>query len=209
MRLHNWPFKVFMIISLIALSACSATATPTQTFVPRTRVPSTETSTVTADTPTVAPTAAPTDTSAPVPTQPPTATVDPNASPLGCNSAAFAGNITIFDGTRIGPGHTFQKTWQVRNTGTCTWTTGYTLVFVNGTRFGGDTAVSMPANVEPGQYVKLSANLVAPTTAGTFTSYWLMKTDSGQFFGFGPTSNEPIHVTILILDLGVTNTPKP
>jgi len=209
MRLPNWPFKVFMIISLIGLSACSAAATPTQAFVRSTRNPITQTTTVAANTPTVTATDAPTDMPTLTPTQPPTATVDPNASPIGCNSAAFAGNITIFDGTRIGPGHTFQKTWQVRNTGACTWTTGYTLVYVNGARFGGDTAVSMPVNVEPGQFVKISANLVAPTTAGTYTSYWLMKTDSGQFFGFGPTSNEPVHVTILILDLGFNSTPKP
>jgi hypothetical protein len=209
MHSYTWPFKILMIIALMALTACSATATPTATFQRVTRVPLTPTETAAASTPTPTDTPAPTDTPTPAPTQPPTATVDPAVAALGCTAGEFAGNITYFDGTRVGPGHPFQKSWLIRNTGTCTWTTGYTLIYVNGTRFGGDTAVSMPSNIAPSQYVTVSANLIAPITAGTYTSYWMMKTDSGQFFGFGPAGKDPIHVTIQILDLGFNTNPTP
>jgi len=204
-----------MVLLLMALTACSATATPTFTF-QRTRVTPAATEALPTSGTTEVPTSVTTEvppepTSTPQPTNTPavTATVDPAVVDLSCNSASFSGNVTYFDGTKVGPGKPFQKSWLIRNTGTCTWNSNYTLVYVNGTRFGGQTAVSIPGPIAPDQYVTVSANLIAPTDAGTYTSYWMMRNDSGQFFGFGPLGKDPIHVTILILNLPVNNTPKP
>jgi hypothetical protein len=209
MRLYQWIFRISMVLMLVALTACSVTATPTIT-VQRTRATRAPTEVTPTDTPVPTSTPVPTDTPTPTNTVAPSATIDPAVAALGCNAAAFAGNITYFDGTKVGPGGPFTKTWQIRNTGNCTWNSNYTLVFVNGTRFGGQTAVSIPGPIAPGSYVTVSANLVAPMAAGTYTSYWMMRNDSGQFFGFGPVGKDPIHVTILIMDLGAANnTPKP
>ena len=208
MRLNKWLIRIFAIMCLVALTACSATPTPTFTF-QRTRTIRVPTETPVESTNTPAPTSTPQPTSTPAttPTPAPTATVDPALAAQACDSAEFAGNITYFDGTKVGPAHPFQKTWQIRNTSSCTWSSDFTLVYVNGTRFGGDTAVSVPGPIGPGQFFTISANLIAPTDAGTYTSYWMMRDDTGHFFGFGPAGKDPIHVTIVILNLPVNATP--
>ena len=50
-----------------------------------------------------------------------------------CNNNAFEGDITIPDGTIMKPGEDFQKIWKIRNTGSCTWDDGFTLVYIGGT----------------------------------------------------------------------------
>ena len=51
------------------------------------------------------------------------------------------------------PGESFQKGWRVRNVGTCTWDTGYSLNFVSGNVPGaqmGGSSVAVQSNVAPG-----------------------------------------------------------
>jgi hypothetical protein len=50
----------------------------------------------------------------------------------------FVGDVTIFDGAVLRPGEHFTKVWQVKNSGTCTWTRAYTVEPVEGDRFGLD-----------------------------------------------------------------------
>ena len=207
MHLSQWPLKIFLIVALVALTGCAATPTPTVTFQRTRGAFQTPTDTSVPNTPVPSATPQPTSTPAPTNTPNPTATPNPAQADLACNSAEFAQNVTIYDGTKVGPYKPFTKSWMIRNTGTCTWTSDYTLVYVNGTRFGGDTAVSVPGPIPPGSYVTLSANLTAPLGPGTFTSYWMMKDPSGQFFGFGPAGKDPLHVTILIMVLGVNSSP--
>ena len=45
-----------------------------------------------------------------------------------CDAAAFVKDVTISDGTIIGPGNSFKKTWRLQNVGTCSWTPSYALV---------------------------------------------------------------------------------
>src|ERR671924_1340934 len=73
--------------------------------------------------------------------------------------AQFVSDVTVPDGTRYDPGATFTKTWRLRNAGTCTWTTSYTMVFDSGTQMGSTTSVAMPSNVAPGQSIDLSVNM--------------------------------------------------
>src|SRR5512134_797366 len=63
--------------------------------------------------------------------------------------AQFVADVTIPDGTRFSPGTTFTKTWRLRNIGTCTWTTAYTMVFDSGTQMGSTTSVAFPSSVAP------------------------------------------------------------
>src|SRR5512143_599465 len=60
--------------------------------------------------------------------------------------AQFVADVTIPDGTRFAPSATFQKTWRLKNIGTATWTTAYSLVFDSGDRFGAQD-VKFPINV--------------------------------------------------------------
>jgi len=103
-----------------------------------------------------------------------------------CNNNVFEGDITIPDGTIMKPGEDFIKTWQVRNTGTCTWDEGYLLDFI-----GGDQAID-PVDfqfkqagdfVGAGESVHLSVPLTAPLTPGKYQGTWRMQSDSGFYFG--------------------------
>ncbi len=61
-------------------------------------------------------------------------TLTPNPSSLsyGCNNLGFIRDVTVSSGTEMSPGESFTKTWQVANTGTCDWLSGYRLVPVSG-----------------------------------------------------------------------------
>ena len=99
--------------------------------------------------------------------------------------ASFVSDVTVPDGSYVSPGASFVKTWQIRNTGTTTWTTGYQLVFSSGSQLSGPSAVALPHSVAPGQTVDISVTLTAPANAGKYRGYWMLKADTGQLFGVG------------------------
>src|SRR5215212_10511398 len=100
--------------------------------------------------------------------------------------AQFIADVTVPDGTRFEPNATFTKTWRLRNSGTCTWTSAYTMVFDSGTQMGSTASVAFPsANVAPGQNVDLSVNMTAPNAAGHYLGYWKFKNAAGTPFGIG------------------------
>ncbi|RLC66117.1 MAG: hypothetical protein DRH97_07000 [Chloroflexi bacterium] len=86
-------------------------------------------------------TATPTETGLPLtPTISPTITVTEEP----CDRAAYVKDVTIPDGTDLAPGDNFTKTWRLKNTGTCTWTSGYSLVFDHGDSMGGPALSNLP-----------------------------------------------------------------
>ncbi len=105
-----------------------------------------------------------------------------------CDWAQFVTDVTVPDGTRFEPGATFKKTWRLKNIGTCTWTTSYSLVFDTGEKMGAPASVSFPASVAPGQTVDLSVDMTAPASAGHYIGYWKFKNASGVLFGIGATA---------------------
>ena len=104
---------------------------------------------------------------------------------LTCNRGFFVGDVTIPDGTVMAPGTPFTKTWQIRNVGSCTWTTSYALVFVFGDPLGASSPVNLPAAVAPGATANFSVNMVAPSAAGHYRSFWRFQDASGNQFGVG------------------------
>ena len=98
------------------------------------------------------------------------------------NSMTFVSDVTITDGHQVYSGERFTKVWRVRNTGTCTWDTNYTFVFVSGDQMSGRN-ISIPAIVQPNQTIDLSVDLVAPNGNGTYRGYWQMRSPQGQNFG--------------------------
>ena len=131
-----------------------------------------------------------------------TITVTPVAASATCDWAQFIADITVPDGTTYAPGTAFKKTWQLKNVGTCTWSTSYSLVFSSGDRMGGPTSVNLPSSVAPGQTVNLSLNLTAPSNAGHFIGYWMFKNASGSTFGIGSTANKAWWVEINVSSSG-------
>ena len=121
----------------------------------------------------------------------PTGTASGSASASSvCDWAQFIADVTVPDGTSFAPGTAFKKTWRLKNIGTCAWTTSYALVFDSGEKFGADQSVNFTINVNPGQTVDLSVDMVAPSTAGHYFSYWKLRNASGVIFGIGSTANK-------------------
>jgi hypothetical protein len=101
-----------------------------------------------------------------------------------CNRATFIADVTVADGTNFAQGAKFTKTWRLRNDGTCTWTTGYSLIFDHGSAMGGST-VSLPNAVAPGGVIDLSVDQVAPSSDGTYQGFWMLQDANANRFGIG------------------------
>jgi hypothetical protein len=126
----------------------------------------------------------------------PTNTPVPTAG-AACDRAQFISDVTVPDGTGFAPNATFSKTWRVKNVGTCTWTTAYSVVFASGDRMAGaDTLI--PETVVPGQTVDLGVNFTAPNMAGSYRGYWQLKNASGALFGIGSTYDKAFWVDIVV-----------
>ncbi len=152
----------------------------------------------------------PVGTLTPTPTVPPGMTPTPTSPPVsGCDKAQFIADVTVPDGTLMSPGQVFDKTWRLKNIGTCTWTTAYKLVFVGGEQMGGPAEANLPRDVPPGSTVDLTVRLTAPSVAGTYRGYWQFKNASGVLFGIGTPAVKPWWVEIRVSGPTPTATPPP
>lgn len=118
--------------------------------------------------------------------------------PEGQNAAAAEGFSTNTNISHLTPGQTFQATWTFRNTGTTTWDSSYRLfhtmqrhaenkglirVIMGATSPRPITDVGAPAQVRPGETVKLTLPFKAPGGAGIFSTSWQLKDGNGNRFG--------------------------
>lgn len=147
--------------------------------------------------PTATSTMVPTATNTPVP---PTAT----PIPIPCNLAEFVTDVSVKDGTEFVAGDQFTKTWRIKNIGSCSWTTSYSLYFYSGNSMSGPASIAIPGTIKPGHTVDLTVSLVAPANTGDFTGNWMLKSSQGAVFGVGPAGNVPLSVVIKVKSL-----PKP
>jgi hypothetical protein len=143
---------------------------------------------------TVAPAA--TNTQSPVYTDTPAPTA--TETPIPCDQISWGKDVTVPDGTEIVPGESFKKTWRLRNSGSCTWTSGYELVFQSGNSMGAPASVQITTStVEPGEEVDVSVDLEAPVSSGTYQGYFKLRNTDGVVFGIGSDSN-PFWVKIVV-----------
>lgn len=112
-----------------------------------------------------------------------TPTTNPSSLAYGCNNLGLIRDVTIDSGTDMSPGESFTKIWQVANTGTCDWLSGYRLVPVSGTEFAEDPVRISNAPVPPKEWRQISVNMEAPKDPGTYTQYWQMSDGAGHTFG--------------------------
>ncbi|MRS02280.1 hypothetical protein EG832_03470, partial [bacterium] len=158
----------------IAMYTATPTVTETPTITVTPTITSTPTSTFTFTPPA---TLTPLFTSTPV-TPTPTRTSTPNPTP--CNQATFVADVTIPENATLYAGQSFIKTWRVKNTGTCTWSSAYSLSFVSGNSFNAPSSVPFTQTVKPGETVDLSVNMISPSTTGDFTSSWMINGPSSS-----------------------------
>jgi hypothetical protein len=137
--------------------------------------------------PGVAPTLRPSST--PLPTN--TVVVLPTFTPTkkgstsgggGGGSGVGGGNCTVVyqspaDDTLVQPGSGFVQRWTLKNTGSQTWRKdSVDIRFVSGDRVhSGSDVLDLPYDVSTGGMADILINMVAPSTAGTYTSNWALQ----------------------------------
>lgn len=138
------------------------------------------------------------------PSQPqatPTATVPPTPrSDLCSDQAEFVKDVSIPDNTTFKPGEHFTKTWRLRNSGDCTWSPQYALVFVDGDRMEAALEIPLTGYVKPNETVDLSVELTAPSVSGQYQGQWMLKSADGSRFGIGEKADKPFWVRIVVAE---------
>lgn len=113
-----------------------------------------------------------------------------------CLRAEFVRDVTIPDGSFVTPGRSFTKTWRIRNGGTCTWTTDFSLVEVSGSALGTVKSVRLPHSVAPGKTVDISVQMMAPYASGVYQSNWMLTSPRGNTFGVGCNGQVPVWASV-------------
>lgn len=127
----------------------------------------------------------------------------PLAAPVGAegactDQAGFVSDVTIPDYASLAAGATVDKTWRLKNTGTCTWTTSYAMTFSKGDQMGAPKSVSMPKTVKPGETVDLKVTLKIPSSAGTYRGDYMLKNAQGKTFGLGTNAAYSFWVIVVV-----------
>ncbi|MGB7538967.1 MAG: NBR1-Ig-like domain-containing protein [Anaerolineales bacterium] len=145
---------------------------------------------------TLMPTVTPTGTTAPTSTFTPTMT----NTPVPCNWAQFISDVTVPDNWETGPLDHFTKTWRLRNIGSCTWTSGYSLVFDHGDQMSAPASQQLtPGTVAPGASIDVSVNLLTPATVGTYQGFFKLRASDSSIFGIGADANTAFWVKVKVV----------
>ncbi len=123
----------------------------------------------------------------PIPPQP--TPVPPVVEPgPGCtNAMAYVQDLSYDDQNmtnppKLAPGETFRKGWRLRNVGTCTWDSSYSLIPVTDNIMQAQP-VAVQGTVSQGQTYDFYVDLIAPTTPGVYQEFFSMRSSSGTLFG--------------------------
>jgi len=201
------------LLSLLffSMSACnlSVTGTPSDQLISQsieTYVAGTVTSlavapatSTTTPSPTATSTVMPTITTVPTNSTTPTSQIIYPYVYYTCGDSEYIKDMTIPDETVLLPGEDFVKTWKFKNTGNCTWTSGFTIVFLSGNDMdGSDTYIDQTVYVD--KRGEISVELTAPDDEGTYTGYWQLADLYGHTFG------DIVHVKIIVAEATATPT---
>lgn len=90
---------------------------------------------------------------------------------------------TVMDGSPYTINTAFNKSWRIKNVGSCTWNTNYKIAFLSGDAMSGPFSQNFSTSVAPGEMMDLILPLKAPATKGIYTGYWGLYDDSDVYFG--------------------------
>lgn len=173
-----------------ALAAPTNTSVPTDTPIPLPtfEAPTADTGvqpTLSFASPTVAAGASPVPGFTQLPSPVPAGATQPTGDE--CSNNVFEGDITIPDGTVLKGGEDFQKIWKIRNTGSCLWDDGFSLIYI-----GGSSPDLDPPNYEfkktgdfvsSGEAINIGIWLTTPCASGQYEGHWRMQNNQGYYFG--------------------------
>jgi hypothetical protein len=76
----------------------------------------------------------------------------------------------------------FDATWKVKNTGSKTWDrNSVDFIYSSGDQFHKVTGYDLQDDVSPGSTTTLGVDMVAPKTAGSYTTYWTLRVGDSTF----------------------------
>ena len=102
----------------------------------------------------------------------------------GCSDEAELIEQTLDpDATLFAPESDLTVSWTLQNSGDCTWSRSYRLVFVEGDRMGGARSTRLRSAVEPGARVTLALDLSAPGDLDSYRGTWQLRNADGDNFG--------------------------
>jgi len=103
-------------------------------------------------------------------------------SKIAClNDAALIADMTIPAGTDIEANTPFDKTWRIKNTGTCVWGDNYRFKLTDGPDFGAAEQI-MPIVIADAQ-VEVTLGMRTPKDSGTYRGAWRIFAPDGVPFG--------------------------
>lgn len=107
------------------------------------------------------------------------------ATPECENNLVFLRDVTVPDGTRFAPGAPVEKSWELRNDGTCAWIQGYVVELQAGSIGLGAVPRHPLPPAQPGESVVLTIQFTAPSEPGNYRSLWKAHDFAGNPFGVG------------------------
>jgi len=108
--------------------------------------------------------------------------VKPTSTLTCVNNLEYISDLTVPDGSLIARGAEIDKRWQVKNSGTCNWDSGYRLVLIAGSELGMPKEQALfPARA--GREAVIRMLLKAPFEPGIYTSAWQAVSPSDVPFG--------------------------
>jgi hypothetical protein len=136
-------------------------------------------------------------TGTPLPSSTFTHTITP--TPLPCNWVQFISDVTIPDNWETTPLDHFTKTWRLKNIGSCTWTSGYSLVFDHGDQMGAPASQQLTTGtVPPNGTIDVSVDLLSPNAGGTYQGFFKLRASDSTVFGIGADANNAFWVKIKV-----------
>ena len=99
------------------------------------------------------------------------------------NAAEFAGGGEGLQVLDAAADTNFEIGWRLRNSGTCTWSDAYQLVYLGGNVANATAAISLKEQVAPGGEIDLTVTLSSPAETGAFRGEWRLFGSDGRPFG--------------------------
>jgi MinD-like ATPase involved in chromosome partitioning or flagellar assembly len=154
-------------------------------------------------------TASPTETPAPATAITSTAV---DCSPIDAKKG-LPGNVahfiseTIPPETILAPGQLFDKTWILRNVGSKTWTTDYTINYATGEGMGATQPNTFPSIASPGECIEITLVMRAPNSSGTYEGHWVLQDAKQERFNFDDPKMGTLDVIIIVPSPTTSPTP--
>ena len=101
----------------------------------------------------------------------------------GCEDDAELVEQHVDPGEVVAPDSDVTVTWTLRNSGDCTWSRSYRLLFVRGERMDGPRTLRLREAVEPGETLTLAVDVAAPADAASYRGVWQLRNADGTRFG--------------------------